>query len=396
MPKIKQEVILIHGINTAGEWQAVVEEVLAPHFCCVPVKYHDYRRFGAVKQLLGPWSGVALTLWIAGMFVFGLGGIGWAWCVAIVLMVLTLLEAFVRRRISWNRVKRQLDSECSIGLRPHLISHSFGTWLTGRILRVFPDALCDKIILIGSVLPTRYDWKGILEAKPRPRAFEQVRNEIGKKDLVVWIAGLLEWIPGVGFGHAGVKGFKSVGDGEPVHTLSNAMVPCVECESQRAAIHNVPLREFMHSTAFLTKRHAELLWLPFLFNVDPGEYREMLELCELATALEESGDEAQLAHLELAIHERQWRWLRAIGFGKTFEDYVAFRAYKRLEESGSEPETELKEVVDLVIRYFWIVVAEALAERRKPRENQNDLLLLSLRPVTAVTVALSHVLTRCS
>ena len=64
MPK---QVVLVHGIDTAGNWQDRVEGVLTPHFDCVKIKYRDYRRFGALRLSFGS---IRLVLLAAGLLVW--------------------------------------------------------------------------------------------------------------------------------------------------------------------------------------------------------------------------------------------------------------------------------------------------------------------------------------
>lgn len=47
-----RKVILIHGINSTGEWQEQVESLLSPHFECVVFKYSEFQKAGAVKAAL--------------------------------------------------------------------------------------------------------------------------------------------------------------------------------------------------------------------------------------------------------------------------------------------------------------------------------------------------------
>ena len=121
---------------------------------------------------------------------------------------------------------------------PHVIAHSFGTYVTGTALRKFPNIKLGRIVLVGSILPAKYDWEQILTDKLR--AFEEVRNEQGKRDSLVSLAGTLGWHRR-DVGDSGVSGFK----GKPsfVHHATGPLEPCDQCQtgSSFARIHNIPV-----------------------------------------------------------------------------------------------------------------------------------------------------------
>lgn len=56
MDPLQPLVITVHGINSDGEWQDLVEPILEPHCHCEPIRYRAYRCFGALRQFVGPWS----------------------------------------------------------------------------------------------------------------------------------------------------------------------------------------------------------------------------------------------------------------------------------------------------------------------------------------------------
>ena len=51
-----RQVLLVHGINSNGDWQDAVEHVLDPHFEVVKIRYWQYRWLGAFKLVLEPWA----------------------------------------------------------------------------------------------------------------------------------------------------------------------------------------------------------------------------------------------------------------------------------------------------------------------------------------------------
>jgi hypothetical protein len=51
-----RQVFLVHGINSDGDWQKDVGQVLEPHFEVVHIRYWQYRWLGAVKLVFEPWA----------------------------------------------------------------------------------------------------------------------------------------------------------------------------------------------------------------------------------------------------------------------------------------------------------------------------------------------------
>jgi len=52
----RQLVVTVHGINSDGEWQESVEQILRFHFRCENYKYQTYRYCGGLLIFLGPWG----------------------------------------------------------------------------------------------------------------------------------------------------------------------------------------------------------------------------------------------------------------------------------------------------------------------------------------------------
>src|SRR5689334_18491935 len=118
MPK---KLITIHGINTKGEWQEDVGEVLGPHFECSSIKYPDYRWFGETKILLEPRVlvlGMILSFWLS------TGPISLVLYVAATLMIAMLVSGLIRIR-TLRSVKEEVDRLTATGRPPHVIAHSF-------------------------------------------------------------------------------------------------------------------------------------------------------------------------------------------------------------------------------------------------------------------------------
>jgi pimeloyl-ACP methyl ester carboxylesterase len=250
----RKKLITIHGVNPDA-WQDAVRPLFEPHFDCVALRYSAYDGLsGPVRVVCHPWllaatlaaalATVAAALWMR------------AWvlpasAVALLALVLGLGLARLQRRARGTATKREFSLASSAGPRPHVIAHSFGTWLTGQALR-HPELAFDRMVLVGSPLPRDYDW-GALQVHGR-RPFEAVRNEMGSADAVVYLAGLARWVAR-DLGDAGRRGFVA---GAHVHDVDGPWAGCEPCAGAPAArIHNVPLREMGHSDVFLGPGHAK-------------------------------------------------------------------------------------------------------------------------------------------
>jgi pimeloyl-ACP methyl ester carboxylesterase len=378
----KQRVILIHGINTTGAWQEEARLVLEPHFECVIVKYPYYRRLGATKLLFEPWvfpvfAGTAATASVLGLF----RPMFWWWlALAAIAVMLSFALRNLRRAKAIRNFKTMLDKTIGPGDRPHLIAHSFGTYLTGSILTTFPNVKLDNVILVGCVLPANFGWKTILA--DNPLAVRRVRNEVGKKDIVVRLASMVSLFTGLG--GAGVSGF--LDDDVVVHTVGSPHNECARCSSLVSAIvHNVSLPTFGHSDTFLGEGYAASFWLPTLWGIPASEYAEFIDLCVTAARAEDNGNLTLLALAEAELHERTWSWANG-----TLEAFVERHLEHRSGISGSTGKTLGltldKRRVDRAVRLIWIGVANAVAERSKGSSG-NGRKILSLYPPFAVTRA---------
>jgi hypothetical protein len=378
----KQRVVLIHGINTKGKWQDTAKEVLEPHFECVIVKYGYYRRLGATKLLFEPWVfplllGTAVTATVLGVLRLSV----WWW---LALSLVTVLLSFglrnVRRNAALKKFKIMLDETIGPGDRPHLVAHSFGTFLTGSILTHYPNVTLDNLILVGCVLPTNFAWKTLLDSNPF--AFRRVRNEVGKKDIVVKLASMISLFTGLG--GAGVWGFAD--DDGMVHTVHSPHNECARCTGLVVAkVHNVALPTFGHSDAFLGPGYAATFWLPTLWGIASAEYAEFIDLCLKATRSEQNGNLAFLTLAEAELRERQWSWANG-----TLEAFVHKHLEHRAGIWGHEGKslglTLDRRRVDRAVRLVWIGVANAIGERAKgPRAKAAK--VMSLYPPYAVTRA---------
>jgi pimeloyl-ACP methyl ester carboxylesterase len=383
----RPSVLLIHGIASDGAWHDTVADALEPHFRCVFVKYPHYLRLGWLKVPSLSWLlalpiAAALLAEAAGS---RLGLYGWPALLAMLLAVGAW--EWLRRRAALNLLRRRYDAIERRAGAPHVIAHSFGTYLAGRLLRL-PYVRYGRVVFVGAPLPRRF-WVGRLDSE----RLTAVRNEVGRQDLVVFLVGLVSrFMPG--FGAAGWSGF-----GEPaerVHSPAGDVEQCETCACGPAPgplVHNARVGEFTHSDAFIGTGYAERFWLPFLWDVPGAELVEFHAACARAVTLEEEENWPELERHERDLRRRVWRlWGGLSSVPMSLEDYVRHYVDCRARATGQELEAEtLARLTDRAVRLTWWASTDARAERRKPRGEREEAVLLALKPVQAVRRAVNAV-----
>jgi pimeloyl-ACP methyl ester carboxylesterase len=314
---MKELVITIHGVNPNRGWQPAVHKVLAPHFEYMGYDYNDYDSFlGPIRAvanittlalavLLIIGALIAVRPWGSALLIIGAGAI---------LLILSGFSAWYKRTKCAERLKTAIDNRLPVGMT-HVIAHSLGTYLIGRILKKFPDIQLGNVILVSTVLPRSYPWKRILTENPM--GARNVRSEFGRSDIVVRAVGWISWLVR-DLGNAGLRGFLEVEDW--VHTSSSPITACLVCGGRAVPVpvHNVPLREFGHSNQFLGRRHAQLLWLPYLWNFGVGEFSQYLEVCLKVTRLE---SEERFSDADIIIRDL-WAKTYSWTSGQSLNDYA--------------------------------------------------------------------------
>ena len=305
------QVITIHGV-CPSRWQSTVRRVLAPHFACVTISYPDYScwRGGAVKTVAHPaflLAAVALAAWT----MYAELSSWWFTGVASLVGTGAWIARMQRHRCA-DRTKTRISQQSAGGGTKHVIAHSFGTYLAACAMTRY-DILFDRVVLVGCVLPRRFNWQTLFERRPSSVAISSdvdVRNEVGSSDSVARFAGFTTWLTRE-LGSAGRKGFLA-GDHQ-VHSISNpwhACKECVECVSSAPTVHNVTLDGYGHSTWALGVGHALHLWLPYLWGFPPAEFRDWLNICTRATrALQTCAGEDYVDAVGLLL-KREWAWTR--------------------------------------------------------------------------------------
>ena len=162
-----QIVLLVHGIRTQAEWQAMVREKIAvpDKIEVVPIKY-GY--FDALRFWFPFWTRRK-----------------------------PVEHVYTQIRVALQKArKRHPEARLSI------IAHSFGTYVIGEILRRGFDLQVHRLILCGCVLPEDYPWHQIQGRFDE----DKVVNECGKADVWPVLAKSMTW----GYGASGTHGFGAV------------------------------------------------------------------------------------------------------------------------------------------------------------------------------------------
>jgi pimeloyl-ACP methyl ester carboxylesterase len=302
----------------------------------------------------------------------------------------------------------------------HIIAHSYGSYLTGMVLRrhAVNRIRVNRVILVGSVLAEDFPWEELAAAG----IFEQVRNEAGGRDIVVAMAGQARRIcRELEFGQAGRSGFAASAL-SPVHDVRHPLEHCEHCfppsQHRRRLVHNVKLPTFRHSDAFLVLERVDTFWLPWLCEREPWEFWDFRWLCVQTELFEDAlnqnlagPDPQRVEGLRRALidqlKQRTWSWTQRNRPGVTFAQHVLMMIQQTLaamtmrdlrraldQEEEEYLLAEAADLVDDVIRVIRKRVADGhrLARdiRRRPRAlaAEEERQLRSLDPVLAVLHAI--------
>lgn len=367
-----RKVLTIHGIDSDGPWHDDVKRVLEPHFRCEPIPHNRYRPLGAIKIGFDPWAlgvgtlvSIFLHVWQGGSLFLYFGGT----------VLIAVLLSVRRRRKALEEVKNRFDALALSGPPPSVIAHSLGTYFIGKIVGTFPDVHIDHLILTGCVLKRRTPWSKY--KKINERAVMKIRNEVQVKDLVARLALVFYgFFPGLG--HAGVKGFKG-----SVHNV----LPYSYCDQKKcdALVHNVRLEEIGHNGVLFGSGHTKRFWLPALWELDPKDYEDFIELCLLADTYESQMDENRLGIVEDELRTRRWKWAGNISletFMKTQIEYV-------LRQQGTKPiRQRMRAMMTFALKEMWTVIVRAYYSQGEGLGVEHLQMMQCLYPRTAVLYAI--------
>ncbi|MET4331022.1 pimeloyl-ACP methyl ester carboxylesterase [Bradyrhizobium sp. i1.15.2] len=386
----KPALLTVHGANSDGVWQRELQILMTPHFDCHPYKYGGYEgKYGVVRAVIYPWSPViALVIAIlsVGIFKVGLVKLSWPlslhaialsfWAVAAVAGVVAsgFLYSYMKRSATAEELRA--DVHVRALRRPHVIAHSFGSYLIGRTLDKFPDFRVENVVLVGAILPRSFPWSSIL--RERKSSIRKVRSECGLSDNVVRAIGLIRlFVRDVGT--AGNRGFL---EGADVHSVQGPMETCTRCTAEnQAVVHNVRLRNFGHRDQFLTRNHARSLWLPFLWNLEVEEFISFVDDCDLAAQHHANGLYREAELLIDAIWERTYSWTG----GRTLEAYVRSEIAARVKHLRWKPTAPLVSTLAEQVKFgLHNMVSDADREHFSQNNPLNERVARSLHPHIAI------------
>ena len=364
----KDRVILVHGVGAAKWYQRAIAS-LSPHFECIPINYEQYKTLGKLKVAFDP------QLFTGGLIV-GLVAIVFAFwhAVAAILMgsLAVLLIAGANIRAKYTRTKFAMDQfqedlyKKTGGVEAHIVAHSFGSFLTGFVVREIHHVRCGKIILAGSVLPRDYDWASYRDRGPfADPKFQEVRNDVGSRDLLgLLVCVFRRLMPDLG--DSGRRGFHT---SACVHTIPNPSAECPTCQTGApGTVHNISTG-FFHSTA-VTTGHIEMCWLPFLWDIPPHEYADVVNRCVELVRLKQHNP-AQFLKKGQEFCDKWWSWTTVDGGRATVVSYLRIQIQARLTHfhgRGSGTPSVSHATPDhltyLAVQRMWHLIAGGQAARR--------------------------------
>jgi pimeloyl-ACP methyl ester carboxylesterase len=388
----KQFVLTIHGVNPNREWQPVIHKVLAPFFDCRGHEYHEYDTWrGPIRAIF------SIPLFVGGVLLVAAGlytGRVWpladpartvALVVGFLCIIVSFLFAWSKRSRCADRLKVEIEQKCGQH-PPHIIAHSLGTYLIGRVIEKFPDTSLAKVVLISAVLPQTYPWAEVL--RRNPDCVECIRSEFGEADWVVRAVGWLHWLGLVrDLGNAGRCGFRD----QPrlVHTSRALTRPCLTCIGHLVPIHNFPLGQFEHSTHFLGTLHARRIWLPYLWGLPIVEFLRIQRACEEATRLEANKQYAEADQVIDRLWRRRFHWCGS----RSLTDYVKAQIDANIaRRPGFPTNVSRAEILKEIQGQLHEVVADADAEAMRS-VGLNEEIARLLDPRNAISEAVDFIVT---
>lgn len=132
------------------------------------------------------------------------------------------------------------------------------------------------------------------------------------------------------------------------------------CSSGRTAkIHNVRVPEMGHSEMFITTGHAETFWLPYLWGLEPADYRDFVALCESAATSEKADKIPELVDAEAKFHEKKWLWAG----GRTVAERLEEDMREFCRRKNLPAPSDIQGTVKRGVRLVWNDVSRATARR---------------------------------
>jgi pimeloyl-ACP methyl ester carboxylesterase len=378
--------ISIHGIRSKGRWQEEIEPLVEPFYQHFPFKYSEYSHpiFAVIWLGLEPLAivlgALAATLWFSIVWPPSVKQSATIIASFIVFWLVARVLASDRRRRVLEAFKLHWSEKVGFDRPPHIIAHSFGTFLVGAALSKYTDLRVERLILTGCVLKGDYPWASFARSK-NSRRFKAIHNEMAKRDWVAISAQLLQgFVPPMG--HAGVFGFtdsrisRNWDDARLVDGQWHSDSQCgYKKQTDHFMVHNIAHKGLGHSDYFIGMSHARTFWLPFLWEIPAGLYEQFRDLCIECKGLESAARYLELSDKEALLTSSCWWWT-----GGPLESRVKQVVTKSLERRNADS-TQTDHLVALSIRNLWELTWRAASHSKDPR------FAVYLHPYTALTHA---------
>src|SRR5260221_2181652 len=266
--KTRPPLILVHGVNSDGEWYSTVLPFLEIHFQPVRVSYRQYQLFGVQTLARVQWVHVRFLALLVVAIPAGARFTG-------LQSALMVGSFFALNRIGCaiRRARAVRDARLSLaGTRSQscsAIAHSFGSVILYDLFAAADDvAQLKDIVFVGSILSRSAQLQRFVGT---PALKPQLWNMVASDDWRSLLAPTLV-VSQPDVGSAGRWGFKST-PAMPVHTLAKASASCRQCVSQRREyVHNVPLPGREHRLLLRERDLVSCVWLPMLLGLLASEF----------------------------------------------------------------------------------------------------------------------------
>ncbi len=354
--------ISIHGIGSKHNWQDDCDGVLSPHFRYEKFEYKDFRHKAVAIAWLALVPCAALMAAVAAWWIWqrpsALAATEWRGlgAAAAVLVAGCWFLSWRRRRALTNSFVEFVDKVAGDGPRPHIIAHSFGTYLLGLMMTVHRVKV-GKIILTGCVLSRRFPWQRVAGL------FETVRNEVAGQDGVPLLAMALR--PFVKYmGSSGLLRFRCQGAldlNDPRDHWKACTFPSCPCGRyspvQKVRVINARYEELTHDDFHAGCHHSRTFWLPFLWDISPRAYEDFRELCLECNRLEQEENWDELERQAERLGGGCWEWTP----GPLLPYFRATLANHPSLTGRVDADAAAK----VAIRLLWRTVAKAVDENPK-------------------------------
>jgi hypothetical protein len=205
-PPQKADYLLVytHGFNTRGEWKNEFTTVIT-----------DNERNTNIHFILSPWDYGTFKL---KFFINSCRR--------------TAVKKFVKHYGDLLDLYGHSEQKC-------VVAHSFGTYIVGTAIQENENFICDRIVLVGNILDTEYDWDKLKNRNQIDKVFiEQSTNDSAVLLAMIFRKVFFQkWI-----GYAGRTGF----------SRTYSFMTKIESESGHSGM--------------LNKQNMASKWFPFLVN----------------------------------------------------------------------------------------------------------------------------------